>query len=300
VSLIESALEKLRRAGEPPAAQPCGVAVGRPLNVAPPAPKAAPAAVVVAPAPEPEVTEPTKHIGIDAKALRDGGYVPEEGLEQRFADHYRQIKRPLIEKATTGAANMRLIMVTSALPGDGKSFTSLNLAFSIAHERDASVLLVDADGPKARISELLGLRREPGLLDALADQSVDVESLIIGTDARGLQVLPAGKFRENATELMASARMSQIATRLTARNRRLVLFDSAPLLVSSEARVLTRIPGQIVLVARVGMTPRRAVAAGLAQIDRGKLQGLVLNHTPFRAGEGYYYGYSGYGSPDNV
>jgi protein-tyrosine kinase len=291
VSLIESALAKLRRVGEADAGR--GVLAPRSVNVAAGAPKRP--AEVVAPAPEDQ--EPSKRITIDLKALRDAGYLPEQGVERRFADHYRQIKRPLIEKALAGGADVRLIIVTSALPGDGKTFTSLNLALSVARERDASVLLVDADAPKERISEILGVRREPGLLDALADPSLDVESLVVGTDVRGLQILPAGRLVEGATELLASARMGQIVARLVARNpRRLVLFDSPPLLVSSEARALTRIPAQIVLVARAGVTPRRAVADALAQVDRNKLQGLIVNHTRVRPGESYYYGYFGYGA----
>ncbi len=146
-----------------------------------------------------------------AQALRNAGYLPAEGLERRFADHYRQIKRPLIERALAGEPGMRLILVSSALPGDGKTFTSLNLALSMARERDVSVLLVDADAPRAHISEVLGIRGERGLLDALSDESLDVESLIVETDVRGLEILPAGKFVENATELFASARMDQIA-----------------------------------------------------------------------------------------
>jgi protein-tyrosine kinase len=291
VSLIESALAKLRRVGEADAGR--GVLVPRSVNVAAGAPKRPPE--VIAPAPEDQ--EPSKRITIDLKALRDAGYLPEQGVERRFADHYRQIKRPLIEKALAGGADVRLIIVTSALPGDGKTFTSLNLALSVARERDASVLLVDADAPKERISQILGVRREPGLLDALADPSLDVESLVVGTDVRRLQILPAGRLVEGATELLASARMGQIVARLVARSpRRLILFDSPPLLVSSEARALTRIPAQIVLVARAGVTPRRAVADALAQVDRNKLQGLIVNHTRVRPGESYYYGYSGYGS----
>jgi protein-tyrosine kinase len=291
VSLIESALAKLRRSGEVGA--PPGVLVPRSVNAAAGATKGPP--VAVAPAPEP--AEPARRITIDLKVLRDEGYLPEEGLERRFADHYRGIKRPLIEKALAGGADMHLIIVTSAMPGDGKTFTSLNLALSMARERDASVLLVDADAPKERISEILGVRGERGLLDALADPSLDVESLVVGTDVRGLQILPAGRLVEGATELLASARMGQIVARLVARNpRRLVLFDSAPLLVSSEARALTRIPAQIVLVARAGVTPRRAVADALAHVDRNKVQGLVVNHTRPRPGEVFYYGYLGYGA----
>jgi protein-tyrosine kinase len=287
VSLIESALAKLRRAGE-------GAA---PASAVPHTAAATPArtsSTVIAPLPE--IREPSKHISIDLESLRAAGYLPAEELERRFVDHYRQIKRPLIEKALPGSADMRLIMVTSALPGDGKTFTSLNLALNLARERDGSVLLVDADIPKARISHLLRVRAEPGFLDALFDQTLDVESQVIGTDVRGLQVLPAGKFHESASELLASSRMAQIAARLVATNpRRLVVFDSAPLLVSSEARSLIRVPGQIVLVVRSGLTPVRAVADAVALLDRSKLQGLILNHAPLRHRGLYFYGYYGYG-----
>ena len=284
MSLIESALDKLRRGD--------GGADGHkpPARVV----AATPAVRVTVPI-VPLLEEERRRIAVDFSSLRAAGYLPEAGMERRFADHYRRIKRPLIEKALAGTSDMRLILISSALPGDGKTFTSFNLALSMARERDISVLLVDADGARARVSEALGLRKEPGLLDALADESLDVESLILGTDVRGLEILPAGRFIENSTELIASGRMSQIALRMTAHNpRRLVLFDSPPLLVSSEARVLTRIPGQIVLVVRAGVTPRRAIQDAVAQIDRQKLQGLVVNQARGVPGEGYY----GYGTYD--
>lgn len=287
MSLIESALEKLRRSEE--RGPKAGIAA-LPRSVA----VATAATVSLAPPAE----DTFRRICIDPTALRNAGYLPEEGLERRFADHYRQVKRPLIEKALSGTPEMRLLLVSSALPGDGKTFTSINLALSMARERDISVLLVDADVPKARISEVLGIRREPGLMNALSDETLDVESLILRADVRGLDVLPAGQLVENATELLASARMVQIATRLVSRSpRRLVLLDSAPLLVSSEARALTRIPGQVVLVARVGVTPRQAVVEAIAHIDKSRLQGLVLNHAPFMKGAGYSE-YGTYGGED--
>ena len=287
MSLIESALERLRRAGE--TGGDTRAQMPRTVVAAVPAPR-----TPVDPSPTPE--HPHKQIKVDPAALRRAGYLPEEGLERRFADHYRQIKRPLVERALAGSAEMRLILVSSALPGDGKTFTSINLALSMARERDVSVLLVDADAPKGHVSEVFGIRGDLGLLDALRDESLEVESLIEHTDIRGLEILPAGRFVENATELLASARMAQIAARIGARNpRRLVVFDSAPLLVSSEARVLLRIPGQVVLVVRAGTTPRQAILDAVGHVEKTKLQGLILNQTPFREGGGYY-GYSAYGA----
>jgi protein-tyrosine kinase len=286
MSLIETALDKLRRSEAAAAAELQKAPARVPSGVTP---------LVYPPAPAPPAEDESRpRVLVSHAALRAAGYMPEESMERRFADHYRRVKRPLIEKALAGTSEMRLIMVSSALPGDGKTFTSINLALSMAREKDISVLLVDADGARARISEVLGIRKQPGLLDALADDSIDVESLVMRTDVRGLEVLPAGRFIENGTELIASGRMAQISVRLTAHNpRRLVLFDSPPLLVSSEARVLTRMPGQVVLVVRASVTPRRAILDAISQVDRQKLQGLVVNQVRDVPGEDYY-GYPPY------
>lgn len=236
-----------------------------------------------------------KRIVVDFGRLAAEGYVTELGQERRFADYFHRIKRPLIARALAAdaAQDTRVILLSSALPGDGKSFVVLNLAMSMARERDISLLLVDGDLPKARITRLLGQQQEPGLLAALHDDKVDVESLVLDTDVPGLEFLPAGSSPEGATELLASVRMRELAVRLTCRNpHRLVLFDSPPLLLSSEARALLQIAGQVVLVARAGHTPRRAIADAIEQVDKKKLQGLVLNDASLGSSErGYYYDY---------
>lgn len=281
MSLIESALQKLRRAGEEQ-----GAAVTKPAS--------AHSKPISTPLVAPARDLPHKKISIDNASLRAAGYLPELGLERRFADHYRQIKRPLIDRALSGA-EARLILVTSALPGDGKTFTSINLAFSMARERDISVLLVDADAPRAQVSSVLGVRHEAGLLNTLLDETLDIESLIIETDVRGLEILPAGKLVENAPELIASARMDQIITRLNARSaRQIIVIDSAPLLVSSEARALLRVPGLVLLVVRANVTPRQAALEAIGYVDKKKLQGLVLNQVSPNSIAGYY-SYTGYG-----
>jgi protein-tyrosine kinase len=296
VSIIESALEKLRRG----AAQPADSA---PLTRRAAA-AAAPAGPTAA-APAEAAVHPARSIAIDSTALRAAGYLPEEKLDHRFIEHYRRIKRPLVERALASGTDARLILVSSALPGDGKTFTSINLALSMARERDVSVLLIDADIPRARISEVFGLREERGLTGALTDESVDVESLLVATDIPGFEILPAGRPVADATERLASARMSQVFARLAARNpRRLVIIDSAPLLASSEGRVLLPIAGQVVLVVRAGVTPQRAVLDSVALVDKNKLRGLVLNQAPPSSGDGKYgyykySGYSGYAARDS-
>ncbi len=278
MSIIENAIGRLRRTDTPSPARPTGLPAADRMDL--------------------QGTVAHRRISVDLAALRARGEIPELSEERRFADYYREIKRPLIARAiaTEAKQEARLILVASALPADGKTFTALNLAFSIARERDVSVLLVDGDVPKAHLSHSLGVQEEPGLLNALANTAVDVESMVLATDIPGLEILPAGKAPEvAASELIGSARMAQIAARLTAlRPRRLVLMDSSPLLVSSEARAMKQIPGQILMVARAGKTPRQALLDAIAQVDKAKLYGLVLNEAHETGGPGYY-GYYGYG-----
>ncbi|HEY2036430.1 MAG TPA: hypothetical protein VGG96_05410 [Steroidobacteraceae bacterium] len=284
MSIIESALEKVRRT----TATPAGSVVP---TLADDVPVDNPARPLVS---------AQRRIAIDFNLLRAQGELPETGLERRFADYYREIKRPLVQAMLAGDAHAasRLILITSALPGEGKSFTALNLALSVARERDVSVLLVDADLPKGHLSRTFGLHGAPGLLDALAEDSIEIDSLIVGTDIQGLEILPAGKPVEGAAELIASARMGQIAMRLARFQRRLVLLDSAPLLAASEARALQQLPAKTLLVARAGKTPRQALLDAIALIDKTKLHGLVLNDAHAGSSDGYYthYGYSGYGA----
>lgn len=293
MSVIENALDKLRRTvgsrgptSDPASSRGLVGTQGRADYAVPPAPSAS----------------SLKRIAVDWAAVRGAGYLPAEIEDGRFADHYRQIKRPLIEKALApdSASDMRLILISSALPGDGKTFTTVNLALSMARERDISVLLIDADVPRAKVSQIFGLRSEPGLMDALIDDALDVESLVVQTDVHGFDILPAGRFAENATELLASARMAQIAARIAARSsRRIALLDSPPLLGSSEARALVQIPGQTVLVVRACETPRQAVLEAIALVEQKRFEGLVLNQAPIRKGDGYYYGYSNYAVAGN-
>ena len=288
MSLIESALEKMRRSGSAPERRASRPSL-RAEEASPPAPQSAPA----------HLAAPTRRIALDLEELRTAGYLPDPDRSLVFADQYRQNKRPLIEKAMADprVPQMRLLLVTSALQGDGKTFTSINLALSLARERDTSVLLIDADLRNPNTSRILGLAGEPGLLDALCDETVDVGSLILHTSVPGLDVLPAGRAADHASELLASARMTQVIAQICSNPRYIVLFDSAPVLLSAESPALARLVGQVVLVARAGTTLRHALLDAIGQLDSGKLSGIVLNDNKADSGR-YYYGYGTYGTQD--
>jgi protein-tyrosine kinase len=239
-------------------------------------------------------------LNIDMNALRADGYLPEKEKDRHFADHFQRIKRPLIDKALagdSGGGEHRIIMVASALPGDGKTFTSINLALSMALERDISALLIDSDVSKQHITEILGLRGRPGLLDAILDETLDAESLVIPTNVRGLSILPAGRHTDGTAELLSSQRMRKIVANLCARSpRRILLLDSPPLLVTNEGRAIVKIAGQVVLVVRAGETPRQAVKAAIDLFDERQAGGLILNDARVGPSVGYY-GYGAYGTP---
>ncbi|MDB6105574.1 MAG: hypothetical protein JWO52_5573 [Gammaproteobacteria bacterium] len=244
--------------------------------------------------------ERSRLILLSSPALQADGYLPEAAQEKRIADQYRSIKRPILQRMSAMAAGSKpaegaqLLMVTSALPGDGKTFTSINLARSIAREQGISALLVDADFIKPHVSRILGAGQGPGLMDALVDESLDVETLVRPTDVAGLSFLSAGHRGDSATELLAGPRLKAVMTRLSACDpRRLILLDTAPLLLSNDSRELAQVVGQIVLVVRSGSTPQPAVKEAISRIAKEKLTGLVLNQNSMKANS--YYGYSGYG-----
>jgi len=284
MSLVEKALKKLQDSRS-------AAATGGAAPASPPVSFRSEAPAVAVP-------QSGKFVTVNLSALRSAGLLAVHDEERRIAAEYRQIKRPLIAGAlgrgTPVVPNGRTIMVASALPGEGKTFTSVNLAFAMALEKDTSVLLVDADLPKPQISRVFGVAREPGLVDALVDEA-QVESFVIPTSVRGLSVLPCGRPEATATELLASNRMERlISSLLTADPRRIVLFDSPPLLLTTESRALAAAVGQIVIVVRAEATTHQAVQEAVACIPEGKSVGLILNQSR-TAPAHVYYGYGDYG-----
>lgn len=292
MSLVEQALKKLqetRRAvgGEPNREAPLGVI----REVAATSPAASPGGRVAS----------QRVVQLDRAALVRAGFLPPDHKQRQIADQFRHVKRPLLAAALGRGVeplhNGRMIMLASSLPGEGKTFVSVNLALSMSLERDISVVLVDADVAKPHISRLFGVDAEPGLLEALKDDRIDVESLILPTDIPKFSVLPAGQPTETATELLASRRMQAVVARLAASQdrARVVIFDSPPLLLTSESRVLAEPMGQVVLVVQAGKTSQQAVHDAIACLGPGKSISLLLNQSEAISEAGYYYRDGSYG-----
>jgi exopolysaccharide/PEP-CTERM locus tyrosine autokinase len=213
---------------------------------------------------------------------------------------YRKIKYPLVAQAigrgVPRAPRGYLIMIASAMAGEGKSFTALNLALSLALEKDLRVLLVDGDVAKPQLTHVLGLAEAPGLLDALRQPDLDIESLIRPTDVPSLSFLPAGPGAEEATELLSSARMQRTAALLGEQTERIVVLDSPPLLETTESPVLAQMAGQIVVVVRAESTPQPVLLDALKTLEGHPAVSLVLNQSLRAAVSAYYYYGYGYGS----
>lgn len=230
--------------------------------------------------------------------LRDANMlVSGSQLGQSFSDEYRRIKRPLLANAFGKTASLvdkgNLILVTSALPGEGKTTTAANLALSMKQEKDHTVLLVDCDINKQGTSKLFGLSGKPGLVDVLEDESLSIGDVLLRTDIPQLCVVSAGKGDEYVTELLASQRMSDIVAEMASRyDDRIIIFDAPPLLPTPQTQVLAGLVGQIVFVVEAGKTPQMLVEEAVEMLPEEKAVGILMNKAEGLSGRsGYYYGY---------
>lgn len=244
------------------------------------------------------------HEKLDLVRLKAAGLITPEAERSQIAEEFRMIKRPLLKNAFGQGAplveNGNLIMVCSGFPSEGKTFTSINLALSIASEMDHTVLLVDADVARPAVTSYFGIDKGPGLVDYLLGEQPDLSTLLIKTDIPKLTLLPAGKRHHHSTELLASESMRNLLEELSVRYPdRVIIFDSPPLLVTSEASVLASLVGQIVIVVESEKTTQTALKEALSLLDPDKSIGLVLNKSrqPFGSEYGTYYGYYGHEKP---
>ena len=248
-------------------------------------------------APEPPATSNLR--SIDLARLRAAGFITPGSADSKLLHEFRVIKRPLIQNALgKGAAPVtrgNLIMVTSSLPGEGKSFVSLNLAMSMAMEVDCRVLLVDADVLKPSLPRLLGIQRERGLMDVLTTPGVGIGDVLLKTNVPSLDLLLAGSPHGEASEVLASDAMHKLLDELSSRYPdRIIVFDSPPLLATSESRVLASGMGQVLLVVEAERTTHGTLESALSTIESCPVVLTMLNKAA-GAEHGSYYGYYGYG-----
>ncbi|MHB1203962.1 MAG: AAA family ATPase [Rhodospirillaceae bacterium] len=235
-------------------------------------------------------------IAIDWTKLAKAGYLTPNTQNSQKAEEFRVIKRPLLRTAfgteatrlahgytqgmhhRSGESNAHVIMVTSPGPGDGKTFNAINLAVSIASERDLQVLLIDADIRSRGLSRVLGVADRPGLMEVLTQSQPSAESVVLHTDMPSLSVIAAGSPMPGAAEMLASQAMTRLVHDIATRYKnRFVIFDAPPALATSEPGVLAGHVGQVVMVVRANETSRRAIVDAVALVNTCPTVNFILN-----------------------
>ena len=231
---------------------------------------------------------------IDLNQLQKKGFITPDTLESIKSEEFRIIKRPILRnafgKGSVSIPNGNMIMVSSSLPGEGKTYTSLSLAMSIALELDTTVLLVDCDLINPSLSRLLNVEKNIGLTDFLMDSNLTMEDVILNTSIQQLRLLPSGGQHAQSNELLTSTKMSDLIRELSERyTDRVVIFDTPPLLLANQARVLSQLMGQIIVVVEAEITPQSTVKEAVELLEQDKAIGIVLNKTR-KVSSGNYYG----------
>jgi protein-tyrosine kinase len=248
-----------------------------------------------------ERPEPTSTPREVRGTVSDQRLIPLYQSDSLAAEQFRKLRTYLLRFKQS--ETLRTIMVTSATSGEGKTLISANLAAGIAHDLHSHALLVDCDLRNSALGEWFDLRNRKGLSDYLVGRA-EVSNLLVKTEVEKLSILPSGGLQVNPTELMASKKMEGLVHELRSRyNDRYVIFDSTPLLMTSEPEILSKLVDGILIVVRAGVTARETVRQALSSIEKGKILGLVLNDLQFRSpglssryfGTGGYYHKYGYG-----
>ena len=239
----------------------------------------------------------SRQVSVDLEKLRSAGGFSPSGIFTRTTEEFRMIKHAILmneaKRRKEGSLNSNLVMVTSSREGEGKTFVAINLAMSLAAERDKQVLLIDADLSNPSILERLAIRAERGLIDYLEDATIDLADVLLQTNVESLSVLPAGHPHPLSTELLASTRMEQLMSEMAQRYPdRLIVLDAPPVLATSESAALAMHVGQIAFVVEASRTSQAAIKEALGLISICPDIGFVLNKAPFQFGEtrfGSYY-----------
>ena len=233
---------------------------------------------------------------IDLEKLAQKGFVSTDSKRQIINEEYRVIKRKLLNNAfgplSKSQKNSNIIIVTSSRQGEGKTFTAINLALSIALEQDKTVLLVDADVLRPNVMKTLELKNKQGLMEYLLGEKDDISEVMCRTNLDKLSIITAGKSHHLSAELLASEKMfvavEEFANRYT---DRVVIVDAPPLLGINETVILANLAGQAVIVTEEFKTKLIDVENAIRHLNPEMAIGFVVNKTEKVNLEGGGYGY---------
>ncbi|MDP1992309.1 MAG: polysaccharide biosynthesis tyrosine autokinase [Syntrophales bacterium] len=196
------------------------------------------------------------------------------------AEQYRRLRTYVIRPGMENSP--KTILVTSAMAGEGKSMTAINLAIIIAIELNSNALIVDCDLRNPSLSRWFGFQEKKGLSDYLLGDA-ELPDLLVKTSVDKLSILPGGTLQDNPVELIGSKKMSALIADLKARyDDRYIILDSSPLLATTEPSVLNEMVDGILFVIKSGDTPRESIQQALKLLDKKKIIGVVLNNLEFK------------------
>ncbi|MDQ3266333.1 MAG: CpsD/CapB family tyrosine-protein kinase [Myxococcota bacterium] len=177
---------------------------------------------------------------------------------------------------------MKTIAITSSMPGEGKTLTSVNLALTAARANlDRRILLIDADLRRGQVAQALGIRSKPGLTELLAGE-VEVRDVVRRFQSTRLAVIPAGETPEDPTQVLASARMKQFLARVRESFDE-VYIDLPPTLPFADAAIASPLVDGVLMVVRANVTPMRMVNQAIDQLNGAPVVGCVLNGAEMNA-----------------
>ncbi len=241
--------------------------------------------------------DPARRLDIDLQRLAGMGYLVPSQAQSLLGDLMRVIKRPLLQnmrRAPEAGGPMRrgnVVVVTSAVAGEGKTFVSTNLAMSIAMEVDHAAVLIDGDVLRPAVFGRLNLKPQTGLMDVLLNKQCKTADVLVGTNVPKLSLMSSGTSHERAEELLASAAMESFLDELSATyHDRVIIIDSPPLLVTTESRVLAECAGQVILVVEADRTPREQIVRAFETLAECPIVMSVLNKSQAIEMD-YAYGY---------
>ena len=232
-------------------------------------------------------------VALPLERLAAEGFITPGIAKGRLSEEFRRVKRPVLRAIADSAAtggHRNVVMITSSVTGEGKTYTAVNLAMSLAMERERTVLLVDADVLKGSAGRVLGVERDrPGLTDVLSDERIDIADVMLVTDVPDLRFVPAGRRDEQTTELLSSPRMRELIAELSRRySDRIIVLDCPPMLETNEANVIAEHAGQVIFVVAGEETDQRLVLEATRRFDEDQSVGVLLNKA---SGNGATYDY---------
>jgi exopolysaccharide/PEP-CTERM locus tyrosine autokinase len=243
----------------------------------------------------------SQSLTIDVEAIEKQGFVTLSNARRQINEEYREIKRKLLSNAfgplSKTLPNSNIIMVSSPRPSEGKTFTAVNLAMSIAAEQDKTVLLVDADVLKSNVLRTLGVDEQKGLMDYLLGNVKTLSDVIYKTNIPKLRVIPAGCEHHLSTELLASGSMNDIVNEFSTRySDRVVIIDTPPIIGINESAILASFAGQAVMVVEEGRSKLQDIHEAVRRLNPDMAIGFVVNKSIAESESGGYYGYGSYGA----